>query len=63
MDRAEPRIILAAVAVFTALAGMGTSIQGLLFDSPDFLRYGAFALVAGVASFVLLLAPKADDGA
>jgi hypothetical protein len=35
----------------------------LLFDSPDFLRYGAFALVAGVASFVLLLAPKADNGA
>ena len=57
MVQAEPRIILAAVAVFAALAGLGATIRGLLFDSPAFIHYGALALVAGVASFVVLLIP------
>jgi hypothetical protein len=61
MVQAEPRIILAAVAVFTALAGMGAAIRGLLFDSPAFIHYGALALVAGVASFVILLVPATGD--
>lgn len=63
MIHAEPRIIVAAMAVFTALAGMGASIRGLLFDSPGFIRYGAAAMVVGVACFVLLLnASTRDDG-
>jgi hypothetical protein len=61
MVRAEPRIILAAVAVFTALAGIGASIRGMLFDSPGFVHFGAAALVIGVASFVVLLMPRTGD--
>ncbi|HYS63039.1 MAG TPA: DUF2964 family protein [Paraburkholderia sp.] len=61
MVRAEPKIICAAVAVFVALAGLAELIRGLLFDSTDFVRYGAAALVAGVACFVLLLNPTAGD--
>lgn len=63
MFRAEPRIIVSLVAVFTALAGMGAGIRGLLFDSPTFVHYGAMALISGVATFVILLAPKAGDDA
>lgn len=61
MVRAEPRIVVAAVAVFVALAGLAASIRGLLFDSTDFVRFGAAALVAGVACFVILLNPTAED--
>lgn len=61
MVRAEPKIICAAVAVFAALAGLAELIRGLLFDSTDFVRYGAAALVAGVACFVLLPNPTAGD--
>ena len=61
MVQAEPRVILAAVAVFTALAGLGATIRGLLFDSPAFIHYGALVLVAGVTSFVVLLMPTTGD--
>lgn len=63
MARAEPRIVFAAVAVFTALAGVGASIRGLLFDSPSFIRYGATALVIGVGCFVTLLNTTTEDEA
>lgn len=63
MARAEPRIVFAAVAVFTALAGVGASIRGLLFDSPSFIRYGAAALVIGVGGFVTLLNTTTEDEA
>jgi uncharacterized membrane protein HdeD (DUF308 family) len=63
MIRAETRIILALLAVFAALAGIGVFIHGLLSDSAGFVRYGAAALIAGVASFVLLLNPTARDDA
>ena len=61
MVRAEPRIVVSAVAVFVALAGLAALIRGLLFDSTDFVRFGAAALVAGVACFVVLLNPTAED--
>lgn len=61
MVRAEPRIVLAAVAVFTALAGMGACIRGLLEDSANFTRYGTLALVLGIACFVILLMPTTGD--
>ena len=60
MGRSEPRIILPAAAVFTALAGMGATIRGLLFDSQAFIHYGALALILGVASFVVLLCPRLE---
>lgn len=62
MIRAEARIILAAVAVFTALAGIGATIRGLLFESPGFIHYGTAALVIGVFCFVVLLIPSTRDG-
>jgi Protein of unknown function (DUF2964) len=52
-----------AVAVFTASAGLDAIIRGLLFDSPAFIHYGALALVAGVASIVVLLMPTTGDDA
>ncbi|ALE58938.1 DUF2964 family protein [Paraburkholderia sp. RL17-368-BIF-A] len=62
MAGAEPRIIFAAIVVFIALAGLAGSIRGLLFDSTDFMRFGACGLIAGVASFVLLLDPTSAGG-
>lgn len=41
-------------------AGYGASIRGLLFDEPSVFRYGVFAVVGGVACFVLLLNPTRD---
>lgn len=61
MVRAEPRIVCAAVAVFFALAGLAALIRGLLFDSANFVLFGAAALVAGAACFVILLNPTAGD--
>ncbi|CAE6690102.1 hypothetical protein R69619_00196 [Paraburkholderia nemoris] len=61
MVRTESRIIFATVAVFIALASLAGLIRGLLFDSTDFIRFGAAGLVAGVACFVLLLNPSAGD--
>ncbi|MDR6203904.1 DUF2964 family protein [Paraburkholderia graminis] len=63
MVRAEPRIMVSAVAFFTALAGLGASIRGLLFHSPSFVRYGAAALVLGVGCFVTLLNTTTPDDA
>lgn len=63
MVRAEFRIVLATLAVFVAIVGMLAAIRGLLFDQNSVLRYGSAAVVAGVASFVMLLnpAPNLDD--
>jgi len=61
MIRVEPKIICAVVAVFVALAGLAGLIHGMLFDSTDFVRYGAAALISGIACFVLLLNPTACD--
>jgi hypothetical protein len=61
MVRSEARIVVAAVAVFVALAGIGSSIRGLLFDEPPFFNFGVSALIAGVACFVLMLNSSRDD--
>lgn len=63
MVRAEHRIVLAAIAVFVALAGMASAIHGLLFGEDSVTRYGAAAIVAGVACFVMLLNPAAEGDA
>jgi hypothetical protein len=65
MVQKEYRVVLATLAVFVALAGLLIGIHGLLFDHESVLRYGAAAVVAGVASFVLLLNPASnlDDDA
>ncbi len=63
MVRKEYRIVLAAVAVFTALAGLGFVIHGLLFEAGASFRYGMAAMVIGVAGFVMLLNPTPKDDA
>ncbi|WP_144158157.1 DUF2964 family protein [Paraburkholderia sp. BCC1885] len=57
MLHTEYRIILAAIAVFASLAGMGAAVHGLLFDEYNVTRYGVAVIVASVACFVMLLNP------
>ena len=45
MVRSENRIVFSAIAVFVALAGIGASIRGLLFDEPPVFHYGVAALI------------------
>lgn len=60
MVRAKYRIVLATLAVFVAIVGLLAAIRGLLFDQESVLRYGAAAVIAGVAGFVLLLNPASS---
>lgn len=62
MARPENRIVLATIAVFVALGGMAASIRGLLYERPLLVHIGAFAMVVGVACFVLLLRPGSGAG-
>lgn len=55
--RANFRIVLATLAVFVAISGILAAVHGLLFDRDSVVRYGAAAIVIGVAAFVLLLNP------
>lgn len=55
--RAKYRIGLSTVAIFVAILGIGAAIRGLLFDQEMVLRYGAAAVIGGVAAFVMLLNP------
>ncbi|WP_181885404.1 DUF2964 family protein [Trinickia dinghuensis] len=56
--RAKYRIVLATLAVFVAIVGILAAIHGLFFDQDRVVRYGAAAVVIGVATFVLLLNPR-----
>lgn len=55
--RANFRIVLATLAVFVAISGILAALHGLLFDRDSVVRYGATAVVVGIAAFVLLLNP------
>lgn len=55
---AKYRIGLAALAIFVAILGILAAIHGLFFDQDRIVRYGAAAVVVGVAAFVLLLNPR-----
>ncbi|AAY59230.1 DUF2964 family protein [Burkholderia pseudomallei] len=55
------RVVLATIAVFISLAGMMEAVRGLLFDSNAEFLYGVIALSIGVAAFVVLLNPTAND--
>ena len=63
MMRARYRVSFATVSIFVAIAGIFAAIRGLVFDQESFLRYGAAAVIAGVAGFVMLLNPRSgmDD--
>ncbi|WP_254366948.1 DUF2964 family protein [Paraburkholderia sp. NMBU_R16] len=55
--RANFRIVLATLAVFVAISGILAALHGLLFDRDSVVRYGAAAVVIGIAAFVFLLNP------
>jgi hypothetical protein len=61
MIRGESRIVAAMLAVLVSLVGIFAALDGLVFDSQPVFRYGAAALVVGVACFVLLLNPGPND--
>jgi hypothetical protein len=61
MIRPEYRIVCAAIAVFAALIGLYLVLDGLVFDAWAKFRYGAAAMVTGIACFVLLLNPGPRD--
>jgi len=63
MIRSELRIVFAATAVFAALIGLYLVLDGLVVDAWAKFRYGAAALIIGIAGFVLLLNPGPDDHA
>lgn len=60
--RAKYRIVLATLAVFVAIFGIMAAIHGFFFEQDRVVRYGAAAIVIGVAVFVLLLNPRAGTG-
>jgi len=63
MARTEFRITLASIVVFVCLTAIALAIHGLLFDEYKVTRYSLAAIVATVACCVMLLQPKAEDGA
>ncbi|OXC72174.1 DUF2964 family protein [Caballeronia sordidicola] len=58
MIRTEPRIAVAAISVFVALAGVSTALRGLIFDEPGLVRCGTVAIVVSVTLFVVTLNPS-----
>ncbi|RQS72497.1 DUF2964 domain-containing protein [Burkholderia sp. Bp8963] len=55
MVRTELRVVLAAIATFVMLAGIGVAIHGLLFDLDNAVRYGAAAIALGVTTTAIAL--------
>ena len=63
MVRRELRIVLAAIAVFAALGGLGIAIDGLVFNAEKPFRYGVIALIVAIAVLIFLLNPTPKDEA
>jgi hypothetical protein len=61
MIRREPRIVAATLAVLVSLAGIFVALDGLAFESQTTFRYGAAALLVGIACFILLPNPRPRD--
>ncbi|WP_346268666.1 DUF2964 family protein [Burkholderia vietnamiensis] len=55
MVRTELRVVLAAIATFIVLGGIGVAIHGLLFDAIDAVRYGAAAIAVGATTAAIAL--------
>ncbi|AOJ16873.1 DUF2964 family protein [Burkholderia vietnamiensis] len=55
MVRTELRVVLAAIATFIMLGGIGVAIHGLLFDAIDAVRYGAAAIAVGATTAAIAL--------
>ncbi|WP_415774478.1 DUF2964 family protein [Paraburkholderia sp. J94] len=61
MVHGELRILVAALAVFVALAGLAAAIHGLLFDKHDVVVYGLATVAGGIAAFVVMLTVHPKD--
>jgi hypothetical protein len=61
MIRSESRIIIAAIAVFMALAGLAVALHGLVFGEPAHLRYGAAVAFASISAVVIMLDPPPHE--
>jgi hypothetical protein len=61
MIPAQSRLVAATLSVMVSLAGIFAAIDGLVFDSRTTFRYGAAALIVGIACFVFLLNPVPRD--
>jgi hypothetical protein len=55
MVRTELRVVLAVIATFVVLAGIGVAIHGLLFDQSRALFFGAVAIVVGATTTAISL--------
>jgi hypothetical protein len=60
MIRIEPRIAIAAISVFVALAGLAMALRGLIFDVPSLVRCGTVAIVISVTLLVVMLNPPSS---
>jgi hypothetical protein len=61
MVHGELRILVAALAVFAALAGLALAIHGLLFDEHIYVDYGMAIVAGGIAAFVVMLTVHPRD--
>jgi hypothetical protein len=61
MVQGELRILVAALAVFAALAGLALAIHGLLFDLQKYVDYGMAIVAGGIAAFVAMLTVHPKD--
>lgn len=61
--QANYRIVLSTLSIFVTIFGILAAIHGLFFEQERIVRYGAAAVIMGVAAFVLLLNPRTNiDG-
>jgi phosphoribosylcarboxyaminoimidazole (NCAIR) mutase len=60
MIRIEPRITVAAISVFVALAGLGAALRGMIFDKSSLVRCGVAVIIASVALLVVMLNPPSS---
>jgi hypothetical protein len=60
MIRIEPRITVAVISVFVALAGLGAALRGMIFDESSLVRYGVAVIIASVALLVVMLNPPSS---
>ncbi|MFX1674199.1 DUF2964 family protein [Paraburkholderia sp. A2WS-5] len=61
MVQGELRILVAALAVFVALAGLAVAIHGLLFDESRVVLYGMTIVSCGIVAFVAMLTVHPKD--
>jgi hypothetical protein len=61
MTRIEPKIVVAPVSVFVALAGFSVAIHGLIVGRPSVVRFGAASTVPVVAALIVITNPPPHE--